>query len=112
MEGQVTNDKTLLLTRRLWNAGLTLSEACKDRRVTQEMVPSVIKEWRRLKRLFRCRSLPGPYLHSYRERPLSKEEQDRINSAGCTAKMYGSTYGNWSGNTGPGKRLREMLRNQ
>ena len=106
-EAQVTRDPVILLTRRLWQAGRTLSQAAKDHRMPEGSTSRVITEWRRLKRLFGCRGLPHAYMGGYRPRGLSQAELDREN-AQYVSPLCGN-YGDWSGRTGPGKRLREML---
>lgn len=107
LEGQETRNVEILLIRMLWNNGLTLSQAWKRLQIKrpEASLQTLITEWRRLKRLFGCKSLPLPYLYGYIPRPSSVKELSAVvgNISG------GQTYGDWCGITGPGKRLREML---
>lgn len=124
-----TNDPEIKAIRRCWQNGLTLSQAAKRMKAMHgpdsnskptaswdqknwfvfENNTKLITEWRKMKRLFGCGSLPHSYLLGYRYRapePPSQQELDApiSNIAG------GLTYGEWAGITGPGKQLREMLK--
>lgn len=107
IEGQETRNAEILLTRMFWNNGLTLSQAWKRMQIKRPgaSLQTLITEWRRLKRLFGCKSLPLPYLYGYVPKPLTERELSAV-----VGKLdVGRTYGDWLGVTGPGKRLREIL---
>ena len=107
LEGQETRNVEILLARMFWNNGLTLSQAWKRMQIKRPgaSLQTLIAEWRRLKRLFGCKSLPLPYLYGYIPKPPTAQEL-----AAVVGKLSGGhTYGDWLGVTGPGKRLREML---
>lgn len=114
LEGQETRNAEILLARMFWNNGLTLSQAWKRMQIKQPgaSLQSLIAEWRRLKRLFGCKSLPLPYLYGYTQRPLTEQELSAVVGGSPGKKKNGPrlTYGDWLGVTGPGKRLREILR--
>lgn len=108
MEGQQTRNVDILLVRMLWNNGLTLSQAWKRMQIKrpEASVQTLITEWRRLKRLFGCKSLPLPYLYGYIPKPPTEQELSAV-----VGNLHGGrTYGEWLGVTGPGKRLREILK--
>lgn len=108
MEGQETRNVEILLVRMFWNNGLTLSQAWKRMQIKRPgaSLQTLIAEWRRLKRLFGCKSLPLPYLYGYIPKPPIAQELSAV-----VGKLSGGhTYGDWRGVTGPGKRLREILR--
>lgn len=108
LEGQETRNVEILLARMFWNNGLTLSQAWKRMQIKRPgaSLQALITEWRRLKRLFGCKSLPLPYLYGYIPKPPTEQELSVV-----VGKLdMGRTYGDWIGVTGPGKRLREILR--
>lgn len=113
LEGQQTRNVEILLVRMFWNNGLTLSQAWKRMQIKRPgaSLQTLIAEWRRLKRLFGCKSLPLPYLYGYIPKPATAEELSAV-VGGTPGKKKGGviTYGDWCGITGPGKRLREILR--
>jgi hypothetical protein len=100
--------------RLCWQNGLTLSQAAKrlKNRWGFENIPMLIKEWREMKRRFGCCSLPLGYLNGWNKPRRSPEQDAEILNQAVTIPMFGTTYGNWKGITGPGKQLREMLRKQ
>lgn len=114
MEGQATRNVEILLVRMFWNNGLTLSQAWKRMQIKRPgaSLQTLITEWRRLKRLFGCKSLPLLYLYGYTQRPLTEQELSAVVGGNPGKKKKGGvlTYGDWLGVTGPGKRLREILR--
>ena len=108
-----TRDKEILEIRKGWQNGLTLSQTYQrmNKRMGFDNKPKIIAEWRKMKKLFGCASLPHSYLGGYRPRrpqPPTQRELDApiSNIAG------GVTYGEWAGITGPGKQLREVLAEQ
>jgi len=113
MEGQQTRNVDILLVRMLWNNGLTLSQAWKRMQIKrpEASVQTLITEWRRLKRLFGCKSLPLPYLYGYIPKPPTEQELSAVVAGNPGKKKKGDvlTYGDWLGVTGPGKRLRDIL---
>jgi len=103
----------ILRIRRCWNAGDTLSEASKRmRKLGFTDTRLLITEWRKMKKLFRCRSAPAWYVNGWREpskAPVYAEA--KLSALVGPPGLYGSgTYGDWAGITGPGKRLREILK--
>lgn len=108
LEGQETRNVEILLARMFWNNGLTLSQAWKRMQIKRPgaSLQTLIAEWRRLKRLFGCKALPLPYLYGYTPKPPTAQEL----SAVVSKLSGGRTYGDWLGVTGPGKRLREILK--
>ena len=114
IEGQQTRSAEVLLARMFWNNGLTLSQAWKRMQIKRPgaSLQTLITEWRRLKRLFGCKSLPIPYLYGYIPKPPTEQELSAVVGGNPGKKKKGVvlTYGDWLGVTGPGKRLREILR--
>jgi hypothetical protein len=107
-----TKDTEIIAIRKSWNAGLNLSETFKrlQARYGFDNKAKLIAEWRELKRLFGCKSAPASYVNGWygpniKPAPLSESELNQI----VTVSMYGSTYGNWKGSTGPGALLRKIL---
>lgn len=100
--------------RRCWQAGLTLSQASKrlKQRGFYDTV-LLIKEWRIMKKVFGCASANVSYVNGYCP-PTAKPAKRQYDAAELnqlvTAPMYGSTYGNWLGITGPGARLKEIIK--
>ena len=102
--------------RRCWQAGLTLSQASKRLKSRGfHDTALLIKEWRIMKKVFGCASANVSYVNGYgppvppkpfgTERKYSEAELNQL----VTAPMYGSTYGNWLGITGPGALLRKII---
>jgi len=124
-----TNDPEIKAIRRCWQSGLTLSQAYK--RLTARYGPNsnskstaswdqknwfvfennkkLIAEWRKMKRLFGCGSLPHSYLLGHRPRPPRVPTQQELDTH-VGPMAGGRTYGEWAGITGPGKQLRELLK--
>jgi hypothetical protein len=97
--------------RRCWNAGMTLSQASKF--LQQHGVNDtklLIAEWRQMKKLFGCRSVPFSYLKNTPERsqqPTAQELAQKVSPVG----LYGNgSYGDWKGLTGPGALLKTILK--
>ena len=124
-----TNDPEIKAIRRCWQNGLTLSQASKrlkarygsDSRLKSttswdqknwfvfENNMKLIAEWRKMKRLFGCGSLPHSYLLGYRPVVSQVPTQQELNTH-VGPMAGGGTYGEWKGITGPGKSLRELLK--
>lgn len=105
----------VLAIRRCWQCGLTLSKTYRrlKTRYGYNNKEKLIKEWREMKRLFGCASLPHDYLHGYVAVPKEPPTQQELN-APVTLPAYGGngTYGDWAGITGPGAKLRKMLKSE
>lgn len=87
-----------------WNAGLYLREVPKFMaRFGFTDVQAMIAGWRARKKEFGCKCI-------VRGKPRPHTESELATYV--TIGMFGSTYGNWLGVTGPGKQLREMLKKQ
>jgi hypothetical protein len=71
----------------------------------------LITEWRKMKKLFGCRSAPAWYVNGWKkpsENPVYAEAE--LSQFVGPPGLYGSgTYGDWAGITGPGKWLRDIL---
>jgi len=77
-----------------WNNGLILSKAAK--RLSGIETRKLITVWRELKRKYGCSCVSKPS-----REPTERELQQDVG---------GTTYGDWKGLTGPGKKLRETLK--
>ena len=129
-----TNDPEILAIRKCWQNGLTLSQAAKrlrERHGTEnnpkpkeqwrqrewfifESPAKLIREWREMRKLFGCASLPWTYLHgltaTVRSRAFEGPSAQELNAPTGSILAGGRTYGEWKGITGPGKQLRDILR--
>ena len=124
-----TNDPEVKAIRLCWQNGLTLSQAAKRMKARYgpnsnskpiasweqknwfvfENNTKLIAEWRKMKRLFGCGSLPPSYLLGYRPQPPRPPSQQELDTP--VGNMAGGrTYGEWAGITGPGKQLRECCK--
>lgn len=106
--GQYTTDKELLAARGAFQAGLTLSEAYRfisKRGFTDKA--KLIDEWRKMKKLFGHGSARLDYVNGWRYAPKPAPTQAQLDT--FVSPLCGS-YGNWKGITGPGKLLREILK--
>lgn len=85
-----------------WNAGLFLREvpAFMARFGFVDCNRQIIAGWRERKRAFGCACVKR-----HKPRPYTEEELSQL----VTVPMYGSTYGNWLGVTGPGALLKKLL---
>lgn len=101
---------------RLYTAGMTLSRTVRwlDQYGRDYSVDRIVQRWLVLKRKFRHSSVPmwftlgesGPGVTS-----MSHQEKQRMLSAPTGSSFAGGTsYGDWKGITGPGKQLRELLK--
>lgn len=106
-----TDDPEIKAIRMCWQNDLTLSQASSrlKARYGIENNTKLIAEWRKMRQLFGHSSLPLSYLHGCRPRPAQPPTQQELDTP--VGNMPGGrTYGDWKGITGPGKRLRELLK--
>lgn len=92
-----------------WNAGLYLRQVPKFMArfgFDSSYLPRIISGWRKRKKEFGCKCI----VRERRRSVYDLEREEQYGKALCTAPMFGSTYDNWKGITGPGKRLREMIK--
>lgn len=99
--------------RRCWQSGQTLSQAYKrlNKRFDFTDKALLIAEWREMKRRFGCASLPYWYLVG-RDRPFP-EPPPKLDIHGKEIKPLDQDwYDRWKGNTGPGKLLRDIIKQE
>lgn len=102
-------DHEILEIRKGWQAGLTLRQTAErlKKRFGYDNKPKLIEEWKKMRKLFGCASLPYDYLLGYYPTPKEAPSQQELNTF---VGPLCANYGEWAGITGPGARLREMLK--
>lgn len=93
------------------NAGDTLSQASKKlKRRGFTDTTLLISEWRKMIKLFGCRSVPLWYIEGWNKPGPITYSDDELAQYVTSPRLFGDgTYGGWKGITGPGKLLKDLL---